>query len=232
MTPRRQHSHIPVQYGEYLHGWSKSAKIPARIKDGNLELLDGTPFPQLVDDGKVQIVVEATSFKDVKDRMLNTLKQTVVLFVPGDELWVTFNTKQCSLMPELENKPDLVTANFAKFGIGTKITLLEPLSMLIQGVYGGTLRDCETYIPILDKKVKSLNQAHTELSRKYKPHRTTHTGSTFRSIWYHEKDAWRPLEDKRYESLQVVKNQFPEYFEQNKHNIAAPPFRDIRYWEQ
>jgi len=86
---------------DIMEGWSKSAKIPAHVKNGRLELLEGQPFPELYNDRVVEIVVPATAFVNDRDRMLYTLKQDTVLFPPGVDLWISFSSIDCTLRHEL-----------------------------------------------------------------------------------------------------------------------------------
>jgi len=210
-----------------MHGWSKSAKIPVKFVNGQLRLLNGDPLPGLKENQAFDIILPATSFENDADRMRFTLKQSVILFPPSMELWITFNPAGCILEKFLKGNELDIRRDMPSGWIGTKVITIHPLSMQIQGIYGGTMEQCGVSIPILGTEVGTLNQAYTDLSQAFEPRRISHVGNVFRRIWYSENGGWYQLEEKRKETLSKVEEQFPEWYEQNQHRCVQSSIGEL-----
>ena len=187
----------------------KKGKISAIVKKGNFMILDGKPFPGIVDGTRVDIIVPVNGFMDERDMLNYGQEHYALMFSAETDLWLNLPSAGSTLYREQRNHPDLVIPGGLQNSYFTKITLKDPLAIFMQGTSRSRLKSCKVLIHLLGEEAISLNQAFTVLSRVYEPQRISHTGNVFRHIYYKKNGEMFPLSKKRDECLEKVSNYTP-----------------------
>ena len=178
--------------------YERTVKVPVMFVDGVPKPYFGGSWPAIKEGTIGELVLPAWSFVRPQDAVLLSAPLTAPILSKGEELLVALNASAHG--DDLLQSRDLpILPTFRRFA---KIRLEDELRLTLRGTKKASLDSCRCLLPALDKTVDSLNEAYTQLSIHYEPHRRSHTGNVFRHFFFRSKDRagkaiWQPLDRKR-----------------------------------
>lgn len=211
-------------------------RIPVQVRDGELTFFGGA-LPPFRENAFAEIVIDAV---DVNDGWLVGMlaSQTQVLMLPaGAELRLILRNPHTASLPArlLQQRVEEHMATSPPFlsGLYVVLYIIEDLELVLRGPKPGQLLSCKVLIPDLELEVQSLNQAYTQISRAFEPHRQSFGGNVFSNFFYEDRSGgdpvWRSLAALRDRlarpDMAALKDAlFPWYF-----RIYPPPSESIQW---
>lgn len=177
-------------------------KLTVRAKNGQLELLEGVPFPILQEGTVGDLTVRASAFGN--DPIVAWLRYDgeVEILPAGKRLLVGINPKDTP--GELTNKHFMLNDSQRNISENppwmhyVEVVLGQSLVLFLHGTDKPTLADCHCAIPALKQEAASVNQAYSLVSTAFEPTRRAHTGNVFERVFYQNEDGfWVPLDHLR-----------------------------------
>ena len=195
--------------------FGKSARIPVRVRNGEIQFLYDVELPPLKNGALGELVVNINAVQDSAWREFLTAETSVQIADEGDvigfqvavdkgapEEWMLSQTRNATLTGQ--HPPQHEGDKPTHLGDGFIVTghLLEPLFLILRGENLSELRGGKVLIPALSEANKpfeapSLNQALTSVSQKFEPKRQGHTGNAFRDTFLLRDQTWWLLENVR-----------------------------------
>lgn len=175
---------------------SKTVEIPVRIKKGGkLEFFYDGALPNIKEDTLCRLIVPVFGVDEENQQQLVSEK-TITLLPKGSRIFMAIkiergNNVERSLLDRHVERLDQLRSeiksrsshNILQDG-PVEIVLRSELKLTLRGTKRAKLEPCECYMPLLDAKAGSLNQAYTKISQEFEKHRASHTGSAFRSMYH------------------------------------------------
>lgn len=177
-------------------------KLAVRVKDGQLELFEGVPFPLLREGALGDLSFLSSAFG--KDPIVAWLRYDgeVEVLPEGKKLLVGINPKDTP--GELTDKHFALKDTQRSISENppwmhyVEVILEESLVLLLHGTDKPTLANSQCAIPALEKEAESVNQAYSLVSTAFEPTRRAHTGNAFERVFYqNENGSWVPLDHLR-----------------------------------
>ncbi len=161
--------------------FARTVRVPVKFVQGIPQPFYGGPWPKIEEGTVGDLIVPAWAFEKPQDAFLLSAPLTAPILPKGTELLVGLNPSAHSnellrLEPELR-----IFAHFTGFA---EVRLEEELRLTLRGTKKASLESCRCWIPALKRTVNSLNEAYTQLSVYYEPHRRSHTGNAFRHFFF------------------------------------------------
>lgn len=180
-------------------------RFPVQINKGKIEFFGGG-LPPFKEGSHAEIVITAAFVDD--DWFVDMLdRQTQVLMLPArTELRLVLRQPRTESLPArlLHQKvQDMKMDRLGLSGVYIVLYLIEDLFLMLRGPKPGQLLPCRTFMPDLQLEVPSLNQAFTELSRAFEPHRRSFGGNVFSNLYYESK---RPGQEPVWCSLAALRD--------------------------
>lgn len=198
--------------------FDKTARIPVRVRDGQIEFLYDNQMPPLRDGMIGELVISVEAITDARWRdffvgenliEIAPAETPIVFSVATDKGAMALRRHLLNAQTEWdilgatpigEISPDDLPA----FGTGVGVLgwLKSPLFLLLRGESPSQLRGGAPWIPALQKLGKTceaptLNQALVLVSETFENERASNVGDAFRSIWILRDEMWEKLEDIR-----------------------------------
>jgi hypothetical protein len=162
--------------------FSSSLRLPVKITNGFVTLMDGTSLPALHKETCADLILDASSLVHDADRLRLTQEASVEIIGKGTALWarVKLDDIPASLRAHRESKKSSASSPaFVKF------VLDAPLRLIGSEGKQPILSDCACRIPSLPHVVcASVNEAYTRISEAFEPSRRSHTGNVFSCVFF------------------------------------------------
>ena len=190
---------------------AKTIEIPVRIRKGNkIEFFYSDHLPNIQEGTLARLIIPAHAVQE-KDKRLLLSSEKIVELLPTNSVLFTEVTieKWDDIHPEICQKIQATSARLEKsentcgkqFFHGRlgfiEVILQAPLNLILRGTKQAKLKNCQCYIPLLDKTVGSLNQAYYQISQAIEVHRASHGGSVFDHMYYSDGKNCISLDDLR-----------------------------------
>ncbi len=198
-----------------LERFQKSARIPVRVRNGQIEFLYDTEFPPLEDGALGELVVDINTVKDPAWQKFLVAKEPVLTADAGDfvafkvatdkgadklkEHLISFRQNLDLMNAKVDNPRD--AQGLATFGDGFGVLgqLTTPLTINLRGENLSKLSGGAVEIPALRELKRphqaiSLNQALVMVSRTFEPERESNVGDAFRDIYLLTEGRWGLLD--------------------------------------
>lgn len=224
-----------------LERFDKSAHIPVRVRNGQVEFLYDVELPSLEDGAIGELVVDVRAVLDPKWREFLVAemsvevapKEALVVFKMAVDKGALDNEKQLISFQEsldlmkatVERKED--AEGLAAFGDGVGVLgrLTEPLFLRLRGENLSQLRGGAVFIPALAElklpgQAPTLNQALILVSQTFEPKRAGHTGDAFRDIYL--------LEDRKWVLLDAIRGRHEAQHENNRWDMMGLDPQKVR----
>jgi hypothetical protein len=162
----------------------KRVVIPAVCRGGKLLPLYGGEMPAFVEGAVADIVVETVAFADAADISRFNIEEQIPIVTSGSRLLAVMRRRPGTASsrhavavgkadPLLPERSDLIP-----------FTLEQDLVLHFRGTKHAELEDCDCRLDTLaGKTVKSVNEAYMRLSEHYEPHRRSHAGNVFDTVY-------------------------------------------------
>ena len=198
-----------------LERFQKSARIPVRVRNGQIEFLYDTEFPPLEDGELGELVVDINTIKDPAWQKFLVAKEPVLTADAGDLVafkvatnkgardlekhLISFRESLNLMGAKVSNPRD--ADGLAAFGDGFGVLgeLTTPLTINLRGENLSKLSGGAVEIPALRELKRphqaiSLNQALVMVSRIFEPERESNVGDAFRDIYLLTENRWGLLD--------------------------------------
>lgn len=170
----------------------KTVLLPVRIKNGKVELYDGSKLPKIRDALYAELIVPALAIEDNAFLENVSNEQSLLMFPQGETLYVKMNL-------QYDGNIDEALIDSMLDHTYLEIILEEDLVLHLRGTKRAYLQPCRCKIPLFDKSVGSLNQAYTAISTVFEPYRLSHSGNVFTKIFFKNNNGYEKIEKKRME---------------------------------
>jgi hypothetical protein len=175
---------------------ARTVRIPVRVTDEGLRLLNGGPIPSIESDTVAELIVPAFALRNEKQRKILTSFVAGPILPLGTRLLAGLRprTDQKGLISKHE--ADAMPSGWPQFA---EIILTQPLELAVRATKRATLKPCRCHVPALGSTADSLNHAYTKLSERFERHRISHSGNVFEVVFYRRAlvasrtHVWEPL---------------------------------------
>jgi len=196
----------------------KSARIPVRVRNGQVEFLYDVELPPLKNGAVGELVVDVENVQDPKWRAFLVAETPVELAPAGAMVVFGVAVDKGALLFErhlvnertnreltgavpLEPIPDEALLVFGE-GVGVLATLHQPLVLVLRGENLSQLDSCAVSVPALGEmkrrhEAPTLNQALILVSQTFEPERQGNNGDAFRDVYLLRDGEWILLDDIR-----------------------------------
>jgi hypothetical protein len=175
--------------------FAQTIRLSVKITNGQICLADDQPVPKLKEGCTAELVLSSSDFTDAKELAHFTQEWWTDFLPQGTVLMARVNDDP--IKPELKNyrvaHPH--KSHFPYLFVAFQLT--EPLRLKVRAGKNGQLDECECFVPALDKKFKSVNEAYTAISTAFESSRRSHAGNVFLCVYVEEGDKLRPLKELR-----------------------------------
>lgn len=149
------------------------------------------PLPKIRADATVDIRIDASLLDDPGERDSWLRVEGRILFWQGETLRVRVRPRDvpaglAGAAIREPNARDLAAAY-------VEVRLDEPLVLLSRRSGLGKLKDVRCFIPSLERRAKSLNEACRMVSEAFEPHRRSHAANVFQEVFYEDLGWWIAL---------------------------------------
>lgn len=160
-------------------------------------MFHGGPLPKIEVGAIADLVIESHYLKDPADISRLETEKTVAIQEKGSVLMARISSNFCGDKKDLIR--DLKVAPSLGFPVGfALIELSEPLNLTLVSGKSAHLNDCACLLPTMENaQARSVNHAFTLLSQHYETKRRSHGGNVFNTVYFNDKNVWRPLQDLR-----------------------------------
>lgn len=142
-------------------------------------------MPSFVEGAAADVIVETIAFANPAELSRFNIEEQFPLVKSGSRLLALMRRKAgvvsstdavavAKADPLLPERADLIP-----------FTLEEDLILHFRGTKHAVLEDCDCRLEtIADKRVRSVNEAYMRLSEHYEPHRRSHAGNVFDTVYF------------------------------------------------
>ena len=159
--------------------YRRTVRIPVRISQGSVTLLDGGRLPRLKDGAIGDLVLDADTVQDSEFLRLLQAESTVEMLPSGTPVLMGVGLGVVPAEKQSKLKTSSGLRSHADYGF-VEVCLTEPLRLRLRGTKDPMLEPCACRIPIVGKRnAISLNHAFTVISTEFETERKSHTGNVF-----------------------------------------------------
>lgn len=167
----------------------RSVRLPFRWKNGHLQKLDGSAFPELREGAVGDVVVSLAMLLKESDR--ERLSETILvpLAAKGETLCLGLSLESVPLKFHKAVFRDQEPVIDPTVGL-VPVLLESALSLLISPGHAGRLSGGACKVPALGISARSPNHALTLLSTEFELTRISHTGNVFTQGYLRRDGRW------------------------------------------
>jgi len=182
--------------------YEKTVKLPVRITQGRVTLLYGGLLPAIADDTIGELIVphfciidpgakEILEQESIQEFLPEGAK--ILLGMKRSKIPERLLEKTCRPRDEEFQNSSLPNYRFVE------LFLKEDLLLMLRNTKPARLLNCECFVPTLNFRARSLNQAYSVTSAFFEPDRRSHAGNVFRLAMYFDDRlrCWRQLDELR-----------------------------------
>lgn len=182
-----------------LDRYTKTIRIPVRLSNGGIQLLDGQPLPKIRDKAFGELLLNEDAVEDEKFIKEYQTEATVHVLNAEQSVFFTVHAHQ---MPSESWKEAKQKGCFVEGPEGpvVEVQLQEELHLRLRGTKPPVLCGCKCKVPCLENtEAVSLNHAYTLISAYFETKRISHSGNVFQLGWWYDEQQkrWVQLDDLR-----------------------------------
>lgn len=161
-------------------------KLEVTLEDGQLTMSDGRALPRIPGKVSATLLVEEA---DIQDKYYETARRDEVEILLDVSEGIAIRLASAKFDPPSHKALPSLNLPFSF----ARIVLEGPLRIRRRVGQNDVLPKQPVFLPDLNLKVESLNQACTKLSERFEPDRQTHTYSAFEVVYIRRAGVWEQL---------------------------------------